>query len=88
MVETSGTQLLYTYKTESRREHSDADYVVEQDGYYYHTWVVDSDNVEKQIMFYYNIANAEIFIVLGIAISIGVGASLIVISQLIKKNRK
>ena len=88
VVETSGTQLLYTYKTESRREHSDADYVVEQDGYYYHTWVVDSDNVEKQIMFYYNIANAEIFIVLGIAISIGVGASLIVISQLIKKNRK
>ena len=88
MVETCNTQLLYTYRTESRREHSDADYITEEDGYYYHTWTVDVDNVDKQIMFYYNVANSEIFIILGIAISLGVGASLMVISQLVKKNRK
>ena len=85
----SENELLYTYKTDSRREHSDADYVKRDGLNYYHTWVVDSNDVDKQIMFYYNIANSEVFILIGIGLAIVCFTIMVLINFIIKKkNRK
>lgn len=85
----SENELLYTYKTDSRREHSDADYVKRDGLDYYHTWVVDENEIDKPIMFYYNIANSEVFILIGIGLSIICFAIMVLINFIIKKkNRK
>ena len=55
--------LLYTYVTESRREHSDADYVQRINNKYYHTWIVD-DAENEIIQIYYNAANSGIWIII------------------------
>ena len=82
-------ELLYTYKTDSRREHSDADYIKRDGQDYYHTWVVDENEIDKPIMFYYNIANSEVFILLGIVVSLVCGLIMVLIGFIIKKkNRK
>lgn len=82
-------ELLYTYKTDSRREHSDADYVKRDGLDYYHTWVVDADEVDRSIMFYYNIANSEVFILLGIVVALVCGGVMTIIAfALKKKDRK
>ena len=66
LINSEGNELLYTYKTDLRRQHSDADYITKQDGEYYHTWVVDANNLEKPIMLYYNIANPENYIIVSV----------------------
>lgn len=64
--------LTYTYQTEYRREHTDADLVTEKNGVYYHTWLVDEDNFQQPIMIYYNIANS------GNCILLCVGATMVI----------
>lgn len=81
-------ELLYTYVTESRREHSDADYVTYMDGKYYHTWVVDSENIAEPITLYYNIANRGNCILLCIGISIVVCGMLLIIGLIVDKHKK
>ena len=81
-------ELLYTYVTESRREHSDADYVTYMDGKYYHTWVVDSENIAEPITLYYNIANRGNCILLCIGISILVCGVLLIIGLIVDKHKK
>ena len=81
-------ELLYTYVTESRREHSDADYVTYMDGKYYHTWVVDSENIAEPITLYYNIANRGNCILLCIGISILVCGVLLIIGVIVDKHKK
>ena len=88
LIESESNELLYTYKTDIRRQHSDADYITKQDGEYYHTWIVDANNIEKPIMLYYNIANPENWIILSMCITLGVSVVLsiiVVISNLLKK---
>ena len=81
-------ELLYTYVTESRREHSDADYVTYMDGKYYHTWIVDGDNLGEEITLYYNIANRGNCILLCIGISILVCGVLLIIGLIVDKHKK
>lgn len=82
-------ELLYTYVTESGREHSDANYVNKVDSKYYHTWVVDENKIDKPIMIYYNIANTGNWIILGVIISLAVCLILLIIGLVISKiNRK
>jgi len=50
-------ELSYTYITSIRREHSNADYITNRGGEYYHTWIVDSDEIDQPIELYYNVAN-------------------------------
>ncbi len=87
-VEENSSELLYTYVTDLRREHSDADYVTYLDGKYYHTWIVDSEQVDTPITLYYNIANKANCIMLCIIISIILCAVLIIVGIIIDKKRK
>ena len=81
-------ELLYTYVTESRREHSDADFVTRLDGNYYHTWIVDGNNLAEPITLYYNIANRGNCILLCIGISILVCGALLIIGLIVDKHKK
>lgn len=91
LIDSESNELLYTYVTTVRRQHSDANYITKQDGKYYHTWVVDKNNLEKPIMLYYNIANPENYIILALSITGGLSLILITISLILKglnKNKK
>lgn len=81
-------ELLYTYVTESRREHSDADFITRLDGNYYHTWIVDGNNLGEEITLYYNIANRGNCILLCIGISIVVCGMLLIIGLIVDKHKK
>ena len=81
-------ELLYTYVTESRREHSDADFITRLDGNYYHTWIVDGNNLAEPITLYYNIANRGNCILLCIGISILVCGMLLIIGLIVDKHKK
>ena len=81
-------ELLYTYVTESRREHSDADFITRLDGNYYHTWIVDGNNLGEEITLYYNIANRGNCILLCIGISILVCGVLLIIGLIVDKHKK
>ena len=69
LIDSESNELLYTYTTDLRRQHSNADYVTYQDGKYYHTWVVE-DVENTEILFHYNIANSGNWILLAIGISL------------------
>lgn len=88
LIETENNELLYTYETDLRRQHSDADYITRQDGKYYHTWVVDSNNIDEPIMLYYNVANPENWILLSLCVTIGVTIILCVIAGVISLTKK
>lgn len=81
-------ELLYTYVTESRREHSDADFITRLDGNYYHTWIVNGNNLAEPITLYYNIANRGNCILLCIGISILVCGVLLIIGLIVDKHKK
>ena len=83
-------ELMYTYITDMHRQHSDADYIYQVNGEYYHTWIVDSEDM--QIEFYYNIANRTnwIFVCVGMTLIVGlvITVSAIVVSVFKKKKQK
>lgn len=72
LVSSALNQRTYSYITDSKRQHSDADLIYYTGEGYCHTWIVTDENIDEPIMFYYNVANAENWILLGVAISIGV----------------
>ena len=87
LIESESNELLYTYKTDLRRQHSDADYITKQDGEYYHTWVVDKNNLDEPIMLYYNVANPNNFIFVGFGVTAGVTIVLLLIGLIINKTK-
>lgn len=88
LITSESNELLYTYKTDLRRQHSDADYITKQDGYYYHTWVVDPNNLDEPIMLYYNIANAGNWIIVSICVTLGVAVVLTIVGVIINLIKK
>ena len=88
LIESAENQLLYSYKTDLRRQHSDADFITKQDGYYYHTWLVDANKLDEPIMLYYNVANPENWIIVSICFTVGVAAILSIISVIVVVNKK
>ena len=79
-------KLLYTYATESRREHSDANYITYTAGKYYHTWEIDKSNLNQQITIYYILLNRANIIVLCLGISLIVcGVLFVIVFKLNKK---
>ena len=90
LINSESNELLYSYKTSVRRQHSDADFITKQDGEYYHTWVVDPNNLDKPIMLYYNVANPESCIIVALAVT---GAVVVILGavagiiELIKKKK-
>lgn len=85
IVANNKAQLSYTYETDMRREHSDADYITSKNGKYYHTWIVDNDDFEKPVMIYYNIANSGNCILICIGITIVLCGVLLMIALIIEK---
>ena len=88
LINSETNELLYTYKTDLRRQHSDADYITKQDGEYYHTWVVDPNNIEEPIMLYYNIANPENYIIVSICITLAVTIVLATVGIVLNLTKK
>ncbi len=88
LVANNMANLQYTYQTELRREHSDADFVSYKNGVYYHTWIVDENDFEKPIMIYYNIANSGNCILLCIGVSIVLCGILWIVAVLVDKHKK
>ena len=88
LVDSENNQLLYTYVTDLHREHSNADYVSRIDGLYYHTWVIDSNNIEENIVIYYNLANQANCLLVCLAVGLGVLSILGIIALIINKKRK
>ncbi len=88
LINEDSGQLLYTIETDLRREHSDANYVNKIGNKYYHTWVVEKDNLDKEITLYYNVANAGNCILICVGISLLTCLILILICKIINKKKK
>ena len=88
LIDSENNQLLYTYVTDLHREHSNADYISKIDGLYYHTWVIDQNDIDENIVIYYNLANQANCILICIAIAVGICAVLGIIALIINKKRK
>lgn len=63
-------KLSYTYVTSSKRVHSNADDVTYSAGYYYHTWEIDSNNIDEPVLIYYKVANPANWIFFGLGLTI------------------
>ncbi len=88
LVTAENPELMYCYKTDLRRQHSDADNITWQDGAYYHTWKVDPNNLNEPIMLYYNIANPESYILVALCLTAGVSIILGIIATIIHFKKK
>jgi len=91
LINSETNQLAYTYVSDIRREHSDADYINKINNNYYHTWLIDSENINEPIIIYYNIANAGNCILLCLAITAGLTAIIFFIvyfKNKLKNNKK
>ena len=83
--------ILYSYISDSRREHSDADYVAYINGNYYHTWEIDTNNLAEPITIYYTLANrgAVILVCIGVGLIVFAIIGIIAIVNYKKhKNKK
>ena len=87
LVAVDDCSLLYTYSTESRREHSDADYIQKIGNEYYHTWLVE-DPENETIMIYYNVANSGTWIIISIGIVLIVTLIMLIASLIISINNR
>jgi len=81
-------KLFYTYRTELRREHSNADEVVKQGDYYFHTWKVDDNNLNEKIERYYLVAEPGNCLLAIIGVSLTVSVVVLVINLIKKTNKK
>lgn len=91
LVQDENNQVLYVHVTEKHREHSNANYIVYEDGNYYHTWIIDQNNPNQKVTIYYNIANRSNFIWLTLIVIICVVLivfSILIIINKITKNKK
>ena len=80
-------KLLYTYVTDSRREHSDADYITNLNGEYYHTWEVEPNNISTNVTFYYNVLNRANCIIVCIGTTILVSGILLLVGYIVEKRK-
>lgn len=85
LIASENNELLYTYKTDLRRQHSDADFITKQNGNYYHTWVVDKNNLDEPIMLYYNVANPENFVLVALGVTAVVTLVLVTVGLIINR---
>lgn len=88
LINQTDAELTYTYCADLRRQHSDADYVERIDSKYYHTWIVDKNNPNQQIMFYYNVANTYNWIIMSLIITLCVTIIFSIVAIIIKINNK
>jgi len=87
LINSESNQLLYTYTTDLRRQHSNADYITKQGGKYYHTWVIEDVN-NTEILFYYNIANRGNCILVAMGVTLCICGIMFLANYIYKKNKK
>lgn len=85
-VSSENNETLYTYISDTSRLHSDADYITKQNGKYYYTWEIDSENLDEEIIMYYKIANRGNWMILCIVTTLLFTSILLIISFVIKIN--
>lgn len=79
--------VLFTYVSDSGREHSNADMISESENKYYHTWELSSD-INREIRLYYNIANRANCILVCILASVAVVGILLLSGFIVEKIKK
>ncbi len=84
----SENKIMYTYVSNLRREHSDADFITKMNGKYYHTWELEDGKTDLKITLYYNVANRSNWILVCVGTSILVGGILLIIGLIIEKSKK
>lgn len=92
-IDNKNNEILYTYVSDTSRLHSDANYIIEQDDKYYHTWVIEDNKIDDTITMYYKIANRGNWLILCIIISLLFSCLMLLVSIIIKtinynKNKK
>ena len=85
-IKDESCEFLFTVVSDTKREHSNADYVTKVDGKYYHTWVIET--LDEQVELYYNVLNRGNIIWLSMLISIGVLTILGLIVLIKRKSQK
>jgi len=88
LINYENVELTYTYEADLHRLHSDADRIESYNGKYYHTWIVDEENVDQKIMFYYNIANTYNWIIVSLCATLCVTIIFSIIAIILKINKK
>lgn len=96
LINLEEAEISYTRVSELRREHSNANYVTQKGGKFYHTWVYNaaevqdyqSNEIYADIMIYYNVANRSNWILLSIGLSLIVCFIMLVVSIIISKIKK
>lgn len=83
---TKDSNILYVYQTDLRREHSNADEIIKSGGMYYHTWIVDKEDINTDMEFYYIIANSGNWIMICICTTL-IAISVMLIIAVIIKNK-
>ena len=87
---TDDTRLAYSYLTQSRRYHSNADQITHTKDGYLHSWDIE-ESLDKEIYFYLKIANRQNWYILALTIgliSTAILSVLALIILIIKKIRK
>lgn len=95
-VDDEKINLTYTYTTDLRRQHSNADSIEFIDGKYYHTWNIDKNNLEKlktgeidyEVTLYFNIANKANCIMVCLAVTFAVTLIFLFVGIIILKSHK
>ena len=86
LITNTNGELFYTRTSKLHREHSNADYIIESNVLYYHTWKLDPTNPFQNIEIYYNIANQTNWII--ICVGISVATTFILITIFVVRNKK
>ena len=87
LINSESNELLFTYKTDLHRQHSNADYISKLDGEYYHTWVVE-DVENEEILFHYNVANSGNWMMIAIGASVVACGIMLIINAIVEQVKK
>ena len=88
VLDFSNCKFVYSVEADSRREHSNADFVSKVDGKYYHSWQLDLNGQTRKIELYYNLANRANCVLLCVLIGLGVSGVLLVVGIVAAKINK
>ncbi|MBQ8430574.1 MAG: hypothetical protein IJX26_01345 [Clostridia bacterium] len=80
-------ELTYSYLAPAKRYHSNANYLLNTDEGYLHTWIVDQNNENQEIYFYLVLARRSSFYMLAILISLVLTTILLIVALLLKINK-
>lgn len=89
--ELSNINLIFKFISPYKRLHSNADSITKSNGKYVHSWVIDPDNIDEEVVFFRTSANTGIWYLIalgGAIIFVLIGTTLYLLAKIFKKDRK